>query len=288
MRFLKRYFPLIPALILTLLCAGGALAEREYDHARSEHDIGTCLTLSGDAAIVVLFANDDVSQWDEASMREVMARVNEGAAFLRDSAKAYGYDLTLPTFFYADNANREIRYSGVIETGGAKLNALASIAENWGYDSAYHMHDALLDHTGMDQIAYIVAHNKDGYTFAQGQSHQSDWIDWCDPEYCVLAIRTINGYTNPASVYMHELLHLFGAQDLYRKEIGGVVYNDSREKAAKELCPGEIMDVCYGEFSDLQISGFTAYCIGWLDFLPANYDTHEWWAGTQWEDEYMP
>ena len=282
---MKRILALCVALFC-LMC--GAAAADGYDASRTEHGIGSCRSLSQDAAIVILFAKDDVSSWDEASMNEVYRRVEEAAQLFRDTAASYGYELTIPVYCYGDNENREIRYSGVIETGGEKLDALAGIARNWGFADEQEMHEALQKHIGMEQLAYVVAHNKDGYSYAQGQSHKGTWIDWADPEYCVIAIRTQNGSVNPAAVYAHEMLHMFGAQDFYRKDFGDVIYNETRAELCRTLCPNAIMLDCYQEMADVQVSGFTAYCVGWIDFLPGNYNVRGWWEGTQWEDNYLP
>lgn len=278
-------------LCLVLLCflmSCAAPAETACDAARTEHGIGSCLSLSQDAAIIILFAGDDVSSWDENSISEVYQRVEAAAQLLRDTAASYGYGLTLPVYCYTDNEQREIRYSGVISTGGAQLDALSSIAENWGFADKQAMHEALQKYTGMDQLAYIVAHNKSGYAYAQSQSFMGAYTAWNDPEYCVLAVRSEYGDIFPATSYAHELLHLFGAQDLYRKNINSVIYNEQRAALCQKLCPGDPMLNSGIDLSKADISGFTAYCVGWIDFLPENYNVRDWWYGTQWESWYLP
>ena len=262
--------------------------QTEFDHARSEFNIGTCWDLSQDAAIVVLFASDDESSWDQDSISYVCREVEAAAQFIRDAAAAYGYELTLPVCYYTDNANRRIHYDGVIMTGGEKLDALENIAKNWGFRDKWHMHETLQDYLEMEQLAYIVVHNKEGFCFAQSDSHMGGLTDWSQPEYCVLSMSYANGWVNQAESYVHELLHLFGAQDLYRKDINGSVYSADRAALAMRLCPGEVMLCNAWDIRESEISGFTAYCVGLIDFLPANYDCDAWWVGTQWERIYTP
>ncbi len=264
------------------------LSEGKYEPARSEHDIGTCRTLAKDVAVIVLFTDDDASAWDEASMRTVQQDVENAIALVRDTAASYGVELTLPIYSYSSDEKRTIRYSGVVDTGGAKLDALASIAANWNYASKQELHAALQDYTGMEQLAYMVITNKSGYCYAQALTHRSPADEWCVPEYCVVAAKTANGSSRFGGTYLHEFLHLFGAQDFYRKEIGGTIYNESRSAEAARLCPGAIMLGGNMDIAQAEISGFTAYCVGWIDFLPSNYDTREWWAGSQWESGYLP
>lgn len=265
-----------------------ANTQTDFDRSRSEFNTGTCRDLSQDAAIVVLFASDDESSWDQDSMSYVCREVEAAAKFIRDVAATYGYELELPVYYYADNANRRIHYSGVIMTGGEKLDALESIAKNWGFADKWDMHETLQDHLEMEQLAYIVVHNKAGYCFAQSDSHMSGLSDWSQPEYCVLSMSYANGWVNQAESYVHELLHLFGAQDLYRKDVNGSVFNADRDALAMRLCPGEVMLCNVWDIRKAEISGFTAYCVGLIDFLPSNYDCDAWWVGTQWEKIYTP
>lgn len=262
--------------------------QTEFDRSRSEFNTGTCRDLSEDAAIVVLFASDDESSWDQESMRYVCREVEAAAQLIRDTAATYGYELELPVYYYTDNDYRRIHYDGVIMTGGEKLDALENIAKNWGFQDKWAMHEALQKSLGMEQLAYIVVHNKAGYCFAQSESNLSGPIDWCQPEYCVLSMSYESGWVNQAESYAHELLHLFGAQDLYRKEIGGTVYNADRAALAMQLCPGDVMLCNVWDIREAEISGFTAYCVGLIDFLPSNYDCDTWWVGTQWESVYTP
>lgn len=72
------------------------------------------------------------------------------------------------------------------------------------------------------------------------------------------------------SVIAHNLLHLFGAADLwetiYRKNEKNIKY------AAREF-PDEIMqDVYAKKISDLTISPYTKYLIGWTDTLESKYN----------------
>jgi hypothetical protein len=151
------------------------------------------------------------------------------------------------------------------------------------------MHEAFRQELGMEQVAYIVATNKKAYRFAQALDHRFEDFLWCIPEYCVVDFPEDSVISGSI---LHEFLHMFGAQDFYRKEFdtseGLVVYNEGREELAKTLCPNEVMLGGSGSVQDLQISSFTAYTVGWLDEQPAEYNCSQWWVGSQWEETYIP
>ena len=63
----------------------------------------------------------------------------------------------------------------------------------------------------------------------------------------------------PAS-FVHELLHLFGAEDLYQPE--------ARRELAKELYPDEVMLQSHRALDEIQIGPHTEYLIGWSTEKP--------------------
>ena len=73
-----------------------------------------------------------------------------------------------------------------------------------------------------------------------------------------------------ATVYAHEILHLFGALDLYRQSIEKRVvdeaYNEMKKIYTNDLMDATINDEKTKEIKRV-ISDFDAYYIGWLDNL---------------------
>ena len=259
-----------------------------YDTTRCGFDIGTCRTLAEDAAIVVLCVDDDVSYWDNDSIARIRGQAEAAAQFLREKAVNYGYTLELPVHIYATNEAREIRFDGTISTGGENCDALSSISKNWGFTDKWDMHQSLQEQLQMDQIAYIVVHNKVGPSYAQPEDHRSPGAyDWCMPEYVVIGAPE---GSDMAETILHELLHTFGAVDSYAKDFGTgtIVYNKDRDRMATALHPYEIMLCGTNDITKVQLSDFTAYTIGWLDEIPAEYNCDPWWVGSQWEEIYTP
>ena len=261
-----------------------------YDVTRCSFDIGTCRTLAEDTAIVLLCADDDISSWDEKSIARVRTQTEAAAQFIREQAAKYGFTLEIPVHVYATNEARQIRFDGTINTGGENCDALSSISRNWGFADKWAMHEALQEQLQIEQIAYVVVHNKTGHSFAQSEDYRSAGeYDWCMPEYVIVAAPEDS---DVAETILHETLHCFGAQDFYRKEFetknGTIVYNEDRAIMAKELYPYEIMLCTTWDITKVQLSEFTAYTIGWLDTLPEEYNCDPWWIGSQWEEVYTP
>lgn len=96
--------------------------------------------------------------------------------------------------------------------------------------------------------------------------------DWGYNEYCILPITAddLNAH-DPPSVYAHEILHLFGALDMY--DVADY-YGVTQEVLDYdyEQCPDDIMRVCYNDNGSCNydaitqdLSEITLYAIGWDD-----------------------
>ena len=78
-------------------------------------------------------------------------------------------------------------------------------------------------------------------------------------------VRNDKGTEEEPAVYAHEILHIFGAHDLYR----GEEYSRAVTDYIAANYPDEIMRSVAGEgrISE-QISRITAYHLGWIDEIP--------------------
>ena len=118
--------------------------------------------------------------------------------------------------------------------------------------------DDILEKYNADNIGFIYHINKTGRAFAL-PAYQSN-------TYEIAVVYTSKKpsdsdmiYTTSSSTYAHEILHLFGAIDLYELD-------DYRKSLLKEIAPYEIMFHSSYDFGDHTMSDITAYLIGWIDF----------------------
>ena len=74
---------------------------------------------------------------------------------------------------------------------------------------------------------------------------------------------------NRASVVAHELLHLFGAEEMYDPA--------GRNEIAKQKYLKDVMLWTESFIARNEITEFTAYCIGWTDTIPAICYDPDWW-----------
>jgi hypothetical protein len=69
------------------------------------------------------------------------------------------------------------------------------------------------------------------------------------------------------AAYVHELLHIFGAEDFYRPA--------AREREAQRRYPAAVMLQSHHPLASLEISDYTAYYVGWSEDEPAALPLNE-------------
>jgi hypothetical protein len=204
-----------------------------------------------------LWAEDETSAWSDAHREEVRGRVRDAVAFLDRMARRHRIGLTvveasagrvrraapLPADMFAHPDWTE---DLVRAAGAADGNALvADLKERHRADAA-----VLVFHVNKAAASYNL-------TFYKGVG--AAWA----AERIVCFDRYPDGSPTCAASYAHEILHVFGAGELY------FPYDrtDERRHRAARLFPNDIMYRVDRNIAALEIGAFTAYRIGWTDAL---------------------
>lgn len=247
--------------------------------------------LTGKVCAVLLFVDDETTCWTEEEATAFSEKyIQPGIAFLQEQAALYSIDLELSTLLYTSNENRPVYYNGILgggftarEEDGRRLiypddtkqnfDVLEHIAVNWGFDSVTAMYQALLEKSGAEQIRFVVIPNKGGWSCAR-----TSWND-VQNSFCYIYAKDHLDQEPAETTFPHEFLHLFGAEDLYvSTEMDGTVLRENRNEMAKKLHNNAIMLGGGLELTEKTVCGYTAYLIGWLDALPPEYNSEEWFS----------
>lgn len=275
------------------------------DDTRAGYNLGNCRNLTKDAHIVVIFLDDMESSWTDEEVAAFMEnKVAPALEFIEKGAAQYGYTIDLSASYRKPEeplTGNEI-LTNSSDNGVYNPNRLLNLGfRSLGFENYKEMHKAMQEESGKEQVGYLFAVNKPGRSFARpvvggvDGLFPSQYLQ--DPEAAVIYSTGIYGNidlltgTNEAgeetefAAVAHELLHLFGAEDMYLDDAvnaltgkGTVEVRSGRAKLAMELHPHEIMNGGNGLAPDEYMVGdFTAYTVGWLKKLPAVYDVDEWW-----------
>ena len=192
-----------------------------------DKDKGTCTRLVGNVSMTVVFVDvTDVDDGEKSfeAMKELLAT---SAAIFSEEANKYGKDLSIDFDYYYTTAEP---YS-VAETDAWAASVLRSL------DGISSEHDYWVDRP----LVF--------YVNSEGRACASKKNDLAQPEYIVVFEDSVT-----SKGIMHELLHLYGAQDFY--------LIDEVQKAADKFLPGSIMGQSPPEAKPDEL---TAYIVGWAD-----------------------
>lgn len=241
------------------------------------YNIGNCKKLVGKVYTLVIFLEDNESRWDEKDINQFYNnKFFPSFNYLKEQSELRKVPLDLDCGQYATCADgmTRIRYDGIIEADSSNasmnLDIMKQTAKSLGFMTPEIMHAFLKNSTKAEQIAYILAVNKRGQAYAVADSYD----DGADSiEFVVAFSSSSSSITNVGSTVVHEMLHLFGASDLYDPE----GEYPQRKKLAKKLYPKDIMMLSAINPYGLEFGQLTSFLIGWTDSFPSECDCEEWW-----------
>ncbi|MCR4788001.1 MAG: hypothetical protein K5888_05420 [Lachnospiraceae bacterium] len=257
----KKHIAVLIASVLAIsaLTPAGALfgyptqakaALGDIGEPRNAYNLGMAGILEGNIVVLSLFVDTPSDKWNVTLMKDTLKKLDMATEYLEKQAEdndielEFDYDWTkdrnlryrIATDFEADDEAFEDKIDEVI---GHQVNTridYQKIKESYGADGIF-----MMLYFNTEDRCYAIAY--DGEDIPQ---------------------ETVLVYNNSdACEYAHEILHVFGAHDLYE----GAEYTEDVVKYVKKTYPEEIMfdtGLKNGKI-EKEISPITAYHIGWVD-----------------------
>ncbi len=191
-------------------------------------DVGGCRELLGNIIVTVVFVDDPSASWTPAAIEAEKQELLTEAKTLEGIAAQYGQSLTC-SFIYQTAAVSITPTITNTDTFAEKAVPSAALP------SRDTLNASLKSTYACDQAPVLFCLNHGGRSFAH-----------CDnaDEYAVL-------FQESPNPFIHEILHLFGAEDFY--------YPDEAKSLAGDLFPTSVML----SSDSIQVDELTAYLIGW-------------------------
>ena len=241
---------------------------------------GSAEYLNGKTVLVSIYMDEDKNSskgWSDKNIKRTQEYMDIAVDYLEDEAKSFGCEAEL---IYDTSENQDLMYfsdMNVIKEG-MDDDAVHDTTDSWTEENVDYL--ALLEKYDADSIGFMFFMNASGTSWCYPYYPYPD-----EPEYGYLEKAYIylydeyDDYETPAT-YAHEILHMFGAVDLYtRSKEDGMTKKVI--KYVEDTYPRDIMYTVYDENNEnvydhvpCEIGPITAYFLGFtnhcgeLDMFP--------------------
>ena len=219
-------------------------------------DTGSVKKLEGRILVLTMYVSDDI--WPLEDKKQIAKAIREAEDWLEDlGMKGYGKEVRFV------NSERELtepmastprasslKTSQTVEAYLRRLGIPAEGFRSWGKETF-----------GCDQSLLLIAINREGRSFAAPDAARL-LVDFTlsedKPEGAYIlysALRTVS-----PSMVAHEMLHLFGAMDLY-EELGSALDKEKADRI-ESMYPKEIMRTTSLPLDEVTVSPLTAWLVG--------------------------
>lgn len=207
-------------------------------------------SLLGEVHLLTLFVDTDKDYWSTEEMESYYKELLKSQTWLMEQGLIYQQELSFENdYFYK---NQSVIYLNNVEWG-KPVRLLPAVLDELNYQNF----DDFLQSNNFDfreKKLKILLFVKDA-----DRSHAYNYWSNQEVDIAVVFCRSTYGFRTDQYVISHEILHQFGAWDLYSGE------SQSLEKAMKalQLYPNSIMISTSKNKVELKVDELTAWRIGW-------------------------
>lgn len=233
-----------------------------------EYKLGSAKLLEGDNILVSIFVDINGNEWTEEEKQYSEDSLKEAVTWIEGEGAAYGKQIR---FIYNMDSQSDLLYTQSIDF---KVDSDSDDSNQY----TYYLYNKLWIQENIDVVSIKENYgsNSIGYLFfikdrgtSYTYTHYLEDKNINKEEMCTIYLEDsseYNLYENPAT-YAHEILHLYGALDLYKgacpEDLNAYVidsypYEIMLSTYNETLIPNE-----YGEVKS--ISPITAYMLNWLE-----------------------
>ena len=288
---LKKIKKVIPMLILScilLICTSCGKTDEQLSQSNAgephsdwnESPTGSAKYLDGDTVLVSIFLEDTDANWTKADRQLAKDNLEIACQFLKNEGKRYGKDVNL---IYDTDAHPDLEYhyqtgatfpGSTYTTDEGALGLAATLLLSGVNEYIYTNIDVenILSSYGVNSIGFLVfVDNKTSQ--ATAYPYYADTNVNYYSEICFINLRWSKTDKNVTpDTYAHEILHLFGARDLYRTTETDGITREYVDYVYKKY-PTDIMlgaarkGVRWNKKISGKITDVTAYFLGWKDTI---------------------
>lgn len=239
------------------------------DSYANSWNVGSAKKLSGKIYVLEIWVTRRGTAWSKQKMGNIQYKINNALAWIQKMAARYKVSVEFEKgSFLGDGTGVEMdnlptSYKDCATQPLLLPRALKAI----GYEDVFQCYNKLQSISGTDNIMVLILINNNGWSNSNqfstlhATNHYKDYF-----LESANIFRTDDGAEVNGATIAHEILHLFGAWDMY----GGQASKKAGQWASHTY-PNEIMLQVTSSLNELYISPLTA----WLTGLTSEY--HDWY-----------
>jgi len=227
---------------------------------------GSAVKLQGISYMLTVFISE--SDWDYREKCSIYERIYEARKWLVNEASRYGKYISFIGGHYGLNNNIILDDIPVgTGSGNEPTDIVTKVLKKIGYVNSLQFFEEVKKRKKCENVFALIVANKSGrgyaIPFAHGFNKETYFL-----EGTILYENNFGSKIMSAEI-AHEILHLFGAWDLYTNYL----QSNDRELKARQLFPDDIMLRTSRNIYDLKIDKLTAWLVGLTDYKE---DWYEW------------
>lgn len=227
---------------------------------RSSFGLGSAPFLKGKNILVSLFVTTPESGWTQEEKEKMLAKMKIAADYIESQALSYGVSAELIYDWKSESSLlAEADTDFCINEDTDFMDRLDEEIVRWFAEKI--SYEDLLEQYDARGIATCIFVNNPGISYAivyDGTDNEQESIILFSGDYYK------QGSEETPAVYAHEILHVFGAHDLYED----AEFTKDATDYIGSVYPGELMYTVSGSGQnkiDKILSPVTAYHLGWID-----------------------
>lgn len=244
-----------------------------HDTTRFNPAYGSAKTMKGKTHIINCFVSAGRKNWKQSKKDLMIRKEEEGIYWLRKQATRWGgqnLDFSISHLGYENDIKLE-KIEKDHEPQKLKVRWVPLVLNTVGITNLYGYYDSIKNTNNADNVVVLIFAKSEGRSYAQ-RTYTNRKTDESYLEGAVVYSEDFAGNETSSASIIHEMLHLFGACDIYQSS----KENEEALQKMRSVFPQSIMLETHREIGPLIVEQFTAWCIGW---------THSYWG---WYDFFLP
>lgn len=238
---------------------------------------GSAKYLDGTTVLVSLFLDDTNADWTPEDRRLLKKNMDIAADYLMEVGKQYGKDVNL---IYDLNEHQNLEYHIKYDQAFPGSSSTRDDREEVD-DLILYVDEYIRNEIPIQEIMTEYQVNSIGFLcFVDGTASAATTYPYVDDdpidyyaEICFINLRWTSGRNVNPDTYAHEILHLFGARDLYyTSESDGITrefVDYTAKQRSKDIMLGNARKgITCQDSIRAEVTGITAYYLGWLYYVP--------------------